>query len=148
MTLAEAKKKWGISYDSLCGLFDLGYLPDVTIENGIINIGNVIPYIPKTNSNITVESVRKYILQACSELKFISYKILEIDKEQFQAILLQLEEKKYIQRNLPDAQTISNKNFTITEEGEAFLKKGKFMLSGIEFSLKFKYAGVKIKIEK
>lgn len=41
MTLTEAKKKWGISYDTLCCWLDLGYLPNVTIDNGIIDIGNV-----------------------------------------------------------------------------------------------------------
>lgn len=147
MTLTEAKKKWGISYETLCCWLDLGYLPNVTIENGIIDVENDEPYIPKANAKITVESVRKYILLACSELKFISYKILNISAEQFQAILLQLEDKKYIQRNLPTANLTSNENFIITEDGEAFLRKGKFKLSGIEFCLNFKYGGVKVKLE-
>lgn len=148
MTLTEAKKQWGISYDTLCCWLDLGYLPNVTIENGLIDVGNVEPYIPKANAKITVESVRKYILLACSELKFISYKILNISEKQFQVILLQLEDKKYIQRNLPTVNFTSNENFTITENGEAFLKQGKFKLSGIEFHFDFKYGGVKVKLEK
>lgn len=148
MSLTEAKKKWGIGYDTLCCWLDLGYLPNVTIEDGIIDVGNIEPYIPNANANITAESVRKYILQACREFKFISYKILHISMEQFKAILLQLEDKKYIQRNLPDVQLTSNENFTITEDGEAFLNKGKFKLSGIEFHLGFKYGGAKVKIEK
>lgn len=148
MTLTEAKKKWGISYDTLCCWLDLGYLPNVTIDNGIIDIGNVEPYVPKTNARITVESVRKYILRACSEFKFISYKILNISMEQFKVILLQLEDKKYIQRNSSNVKFTSNENFTITEDGEAFLKKGNFKLSDIEFNLNFKYGGVKVKIKK
>ena len=148
MTLTEAKKKWGIGYDTLCYWLDLGYIPNVTVENGIVDVGDVAPYVPNANAKITVENVRKFILDACSEMKFISYKILNIRAEQFQAILLQLEERKYIQRQLPTVNCISNENFIITEEGEAFLKKGKFKMSGIEFHLKFKYGSVKVKFDK
>ena len=148
MTLTEAREKWNISYDTLCYWLDLGYLPNVSVENGIVDIGNVMPYIPNANSNITSETVRKYILKACSEFKFISWKILNISEEQFKAILIQLEDRKYIQRNLPDTAFTSNENFTITEEGEEFLKKGKFKLNELEFDLKRKYCSLKMKFSK
>lgn len=139
LTLSEAKKQWGVSYDALCRWLDCGFIPQVELNNGVITVGETKPHVPKKGTNITVENVRKYILEACENLEYIDFHILYITAEQFTAILLQLEDKKYIQRNIPDADCTSNKNFTITEDGEKFLKNKKFKLEKLNFTFKFKY---------
>lgn len=139
LTLSEAKKSWRISDEKLCQWLEYGFIPEVELNNGIITVGEKKPFVPRKNANITVENVRKYILTACENLEYIDFHILCITAEQFIAILLQLEEKKYVQRNLPDADCKSNKYFTITEDGEKFLKKKKFKLEKLNFTFKFKF---------
>lgn len=147
LTLSEAKKQWGVSYDALCWWLDFGFIPEVELNDGVVTVGETKPYVPKRGTTITVENVRKYILTACENLEYIDFHILCITAEQFIAILLQLEEKKYVQRNLPDADCKSNKYFTITEDGEKFLKKRKFKLEKLNFTIKFKYFELETKIK-
>lgn len=147
LTLYEAKKQWGVSYDALCWWLDFGFIPEVELNDGVVTVGETKPYVPKRGTTITVENVRKYILTACENLEYIDFHILNISEEQFIAILLQLEEKKYVQRNLPDADCKSNKYFTITEDGEKFLKKRKFKLEKLNFTIKFKYFELETKIK-
>lgn len=148
MTLSEAKEKWGVSRDTLCMWLEYGFIPEVELKDSIVTVGETKPFVPKGNPNITVESVRKYILTACEKLEYIDFKILCITAEQFRAILSQLEEKKYIRRNIPDTDCTSNRHFTITEDGEKFLNKGKFKLEKLDFTLGFKYLSVKAKLKK
>ncbi len=148
MTLSEAKEKWNTSHEKLCQWLEYGFIPEVRLNNGIVTVGETKPFVPKKNANITVESVRKYILTACENLEYIDYKILFIEKEQFCAIIMQLEENNYIRKNLPDVDYTTNRNFTITEEGEKFLKKRKFTLGELNFSLNFKYLSLDGKIRK
>lgn len=139
MTLSDTKEKWKISYDTLCKWLEYGFIPQVELNNGVVTVGKTKPYVPKKNTTITVESVRKYILTACENLEYIDFHIPFITQEQFTAILLQLEEKKYIQRNIPDADCTSNKQFIITEDREKFLKKKKFKLEKLYFAFQFEY---------
>lgn len=147
LTLYEAKKQWGVSYDALCWWLDFGFIPEVELNDGVVTVGETKPYVPKRGTTITVENVRKYILTACENLEYIDFHILCITAEQFIAILLQLEEKRYIQSNFPDADCKSNRHFTITEDGEKFLKKRKFKLEKLNFTIKFKYFELETKIK-
>lgn len=147
LTLSEAKKQWGVSYDALCWWLDFGFIPEVELNDGVVTVGETKPYVPKRGTTITVENVRKYILTACENLEYIDFHILCITAEQFIAILLQLEEKRYIQSNFPDADCKSNRHFTITEDGEKFLKKRKFKLEKLNFTIKFKYFELETKIK-
>lgn len=147
LTLYEAKKQWGVSYDALCWWLDFGFIPEVELNDGVVTVGETKPYVPKRGTTITVENVRKYILTACENLEYIDFHILNISEEQFIAILLQLEEKRYIQSNFPDADCKSNRHFTITEDGEKFLKKRKFKLEKLNFTIKFKYFELETKIK-
>ncbi len=139
LTLSKAKKQWGVSYNRLCRWLEFGFIPEVELKNGVVTVGNTKPYVPNNKADITVESVRKYILTACEKFEYIDFHILHITTEQFTAILLQLEEKNYIQKNFPDADCTSNKYFTITDDGEKFLKKRKFEIGQLNFTFKFKY---------
>ena len=139
LTLAEAKEKWEVSGNKLCEWLEHGFIPEVELKNGIVKVGETKPCVPKKNAHITVENVRKYILTACENLEYIDFHILCIKAEEFKTILLQLEEKQYIQKNFPDADCTSNKHFIITEDGEKFLSKKKFKLEKLTFTLNFKY---------
>lgn len=138
--------KWRVSYKTLCKWLDTGILPDTKIIDGIVQIQCNKPLIPGNNAIINTENVRKYILKACKEFQYIDYRILGMKAEQFQAILLQLEEKKYIQPNSPQLDRLSNKHFSITEDGEAFLKQGKFQLESLNFEIGFSYKGIAAKL--
>jgi len=139
LTLSEAKKEWGISYDTLCRWLECGFIPQVDLNKSVITVGETKPYVPKKGANITVENVRKYILTACEKLEYIDFRILGIKQEQFKAILLQLEEKNYIKRNFPDVDCTSNKHFIITEDGEKVKNKRKLKLEKLNFNFKFKF---------
>ncbi len=76
MTLSEAKEKWNISNEKLCQWLEYGFIPEVRLNNGIVTVGETKPFVPNKNANITVESVRKYILTACENFEYIDYKIL------------------------------------------------------------------------
>lgn len=146
MTLSEAKKEWKVSYDTIVMWLEKGFIPDIQIVDKSIIINGIKPFVPKKGVNITVENVRKYILQACMNFEYIDYRIVSIRKEQFRSILLQLEESKYIKRNKPKSECTSNRDFTITDEGEKFLKKGKFRLEKLGFSFNFKYLEMNLEI--
>ncbi len=87
-------------------------------------------------------------MTACNNLEYIDYRIFCIPSEQFSEILLQLEENNYIHRNIPNADCFSNRNFTITEQGENALKRGKFKLNKLSFKFKFKYLDVSSEFER
>ena len=148
MTITEAKNDWKVSYDQICQWLEKGIIHDVEIVDGIILINAPKPLIPKKGSNITVESIRKYILKACNEMSYIDYRILGIKKEYFSNILAQLETKNYIQRNAQETDYLSNTGFVITEDGISFLKKGKFKLDKLGFELKFQYLNVSAALER
>lgn len=148
MTLLEAKNNWKISEKRLLEWIDKGFIPEIEIQNGKIFIGEKKPFIPNRGTNITVENVRKYILTACNNLEYIDYRIFCITPEQFKEILLQLEDNNYIRRNIPNADCLSNRNFAITEQGESALKKGKFKLDRLSFTLKFDYLNVNVDFTK
>ena len=71
------------------------------MKNGVVTVGNTKPYVPNNKADITVESVRKYILTACEKFEYIDFHILHITTEQFTAILLQLEEKIIFRKIFP-----------------------------------------------
>lgn len=147
LTLSEAQEKWEVSRDTLCVWLERGFIPEVELENKVVKVGETKPCVPKKNTNINVKSVRKYILKACNQFEYIDSHILGIPEEQFKAILLQLEDNKYIQRNLPNVDCTSNEHFIITEEGEKFMNKGKFKLEELGFTIDFKYLNVSAKIK-
>ncbi len=148
MTLLEAKNKWNVSYETLCIWLEIGLIPDVRMDNGKIIISGSKPFVPNNGSKITVENVRKYILRACMNFEYIDYRILCIEKRQFESILQQLEEANYVRKDVPTASYKSNRNFTITEIGEEKLKKKKLQLNSLGFALDFKYLKVNAEIGK
>lgn len=146
MTLEETKRKWKISYERLCAWVSMGIIPEIEIVDGIVEIRGNKPFVPKNKSKITVDSVRKYILKACSLMQYIDYRILGIEQDKFKAIISQLEESNYIRKDADNVDCLSNKYFTITELGETFLKKGNFKLKKLGFDLNFSYMGITAEI--
>lgn len=137
MNLEETRKTWNISEKTLISWLDNGFIPDISMENGKISIGNLKPFALKKGTRITVDSVRKYILRACKEFNYIDYNILHIEREHFVDIMIQLEENDYIRKNFPSADYSSNRNFILTEKGSKFLKK-KLNLENLNFNIEIK----------
>lgn len=150
MTIEEARKRWGLSEKKMLELLSNGIISEIRIENGVLTMPDYKGIImPRANQNITCESVAKMILDACDRLYYTDYRLLSVKKEDFSAILHQLEESGFIALKIPEkGDESSNQNYICTLTGKAALKKGKLELSGLEINLGFKFAGFTIKLER
>ena len=148
MTIEEARKRWGISEKRMLELLSNGIISGIRIEDGML----VMPdhngiVMPRANQNITCESVAKMILAACDKLYYTDHRLLSVKKEDFSAILHQLEQCGWIAAKVPKkGDDRSNQNYICTPAGKEALKKRKLELVGLEVNLGSKFAGFTIKL--
>ncbi|GEM_PF-6216656 len=100
---------------------------------------DIVPLVPRKGTKIDSVSVRKYILKACSEFKYIDHRIVCISADDFLTITNDLEEQGCLKRKKEYTDGGDSRQYIITEKGEECLKKGEFSVTDIALSLSFSY---------
>ena len=140
MNVLEARKKWGVSDNTMLQYLSSGMIPDVSVRDGVICIPNdIVPLVPRKGTKIDSVSVRKFILKACNEFKYIDHRILCISADDFLTITNDLEEQGCLKRKKEYTDGGDSRQYIITEKGEECLKKNRFQMNELSLSLSFAY---------
>ena len=143
MTIEEARKKWGFSADAMIYLLEKGGIPNVRLNGNCVSVEDPKPFLVKKGVHITVDSIRKYILQAVQNMEYMDANTFDISKENFSMILQQLLDNHYIQANKEKPNCSNTMDFITTELGEKSLKKKKLQLDELTFGSNLTSRGLK-----
>lgn len=114
MTIQEAAKKWNIKENTVLKYIYKGYILGISVNENHIILPDILKPNVKSNKPKTVALVDKYIMDTLNIFGYVSYPILNIDKEIFAERLNELERKDFIHKKDNNCNDYySSANFTL-----------------------------------